>query len=202
MHQQGIEPGPWPGSLSRVPHATAGQIRCYGLYGSYVLCSVLHRIDNILYCENLVITHHIGIEWPLCIYFKTPCYIVDIPNNMIHGANMGPTWVLSAPDGPHIGPMIFAIWDDLVMVYKVGDLWCIVWNSYDVLYGGMMIHSMDELLCVVMMPCVQGFDALCEGTLMHCVQEEEFTVWKRFDTSSGRAMIRCVDEERCNGWRA
>ena len=26
----------------------------------------------------------------------------------IHGANMGPTWVLSAPDGPHVGPMNLA----------------------------------------------------------------------------------------------
>ena len=25
------------------------------------------------------------------------------------GANMGPTWVLSAPDGPHVGPMNLAI---------------------------------------------------------------------------------------------
>ena len=28
---------------------------------------------------------------------------------MVHGANMGPTWVLSAPDGPHVGPMNLAI---------------------------------------------------------------------------------------------
>ena len=27
------------------------------------------------------------------------------PDNKVHGANMGPTWVLSAPDGPHVGPM-------------------------------------------------------------------------------------------------
>ena len=26
-----------------------------------------------------------------------------------HGANMGPTWVLSAPDGPYVGPMNLAI---------------------------------------------------------------------------------------------
>ena len=26
------------------------------------------------------------------------------PDSKVHGANMGPTWVLSAPDGPHIGP--------------------------------------------------------------------------------------------------
>ena len=27
----------------------------------------------------------------------------------VHGANMGPTWVLSAPDGPYVGPMNLAI---------------------------------------------------------------------------------------------
>ena len=31
------------------------------------------------------------------------------PDSKVHWANMGPTWVLSAPDGPHIGPMNFAI---------------------------------------------------------------------------------------------
>ena len=31
------------------------------------------------------------------------------PYSKIHGANMGPTWVLSAPDGPHVGPMNLAI---------------------------------------------------------------------------------------------
>ena len=32
-----------------------------------------------------------------------------IPYNTVHGANMGPTRVLSAPDGPHVGPMNLAI---------------------------------------------------------------------------------------------
>ena len=31
------------------------------------------------------------------------------PDNKVHGANMGPTWVLSAPDGPHVSPMNLAI---------------------------------------------------------------------------------------------
>ena len=31
------------------------------------------------------------------------------PESKVHGANMGPTWVLSAPDGPHVGPMNLAI---------------------------------------------------------------------------------------------
>ena len=31
------------------------------------------------------------------------------PDSKVHGTNMGPTWVLSAPDGPHIGPINLAI---------------------------------------------------------------------------------------------
>ena len=31
------------------------------------------------------------------------------PDSKVHGANMGPTWDLSATDGPHVGPMDLAI---------------------------------------------------------------------------------------------
>ena len=30
-------------------------------------------------------------------------------DSKVHGANMGPTWGLSTPDGPHVGPMNLAI---------------------------------------------------------------------------------------------
>ena len=43
---------------------------------------------------------------------KFPYYwflVVEIPDSKVHGANMGPTWVLSAPDGPHVGSMKLAI---------------------------------------------------------------------------------------------
>ena len=33
------------------------------------------------------------------------------PDSKVHGANMGPTWVLSAPGGPHVGPVNLAIKD-------------------------------------------------------------------------------------------
>ena len=35
----------------------------------------------------------------------------NIPDNKVNGANMGPTWVLPAPDGPHVGPINLAIKD-------------------------------------------------------------------------------------------
>ena len=37
---------------------------------------------------------------------------IATPDSKVHGANMGPTWLLSAPDGPHVRPMNVAIWDD------------------------------------------------------------------------------------------
>ena len=39
-----------------------------------------------------------------------------IPDNKVHGANMGPTWVLLAPDGPHAGPMNIAIRDESILL--------------------------------------------------------------------------------------
>ena len=32
-----------------------------------------------------------------------------MPESKVHGASMGPIWVLSAPDGSHVGPMNLAI---------------------------------------------------------------------------------------------
>ena len=37
--------------------------------------------------------------------------IRQVRDSKVHGANMGPTWVLSAPDGLHADPMNFAIWE-------------------------------------------------------------------------------------------
>ena len=39
------------------------------------------------------------------------------PDRQVHGANMGPTWVLSAPDGPHVGPMNLAM-KEVILVFS------------------------------------------------------------------------------------
>ena len=36
---------------------------------------------------------------------------INTPDSKVHGANMGPIWVLLTPDGPHVGPMDLAIRD-------------------------------------------------------------------------------------------
>ena len=56
-------------------------------------------------------------------------YISNVPDSKVHGANMGPTWVLAAPDGPHVGPMNLAIRGicpySLVPDDKLGLLWAV-----------------------------------------------------------------------------
>ena len=36
--------------------------------------------------------------------------VLSHPDSKLHGANMGPTWVLLSPGGPHVGAMKLAIW--------------------------------------------------------------------------------------------
>ena len=37
--------------------------------------------------------------------------IENVPDSKVRVANMGPTWILSAPGGPHVGPMNLVIMD-------------------------------------------------------------------------------------------
>ena len=37
-----------------------------------------------------------------------------VPDSKVHGANMGPIWGRQDPDGPHVGPMNFAIWGGML----------------------------------------------------------------------------------------
>ena len=43
-----------------------------------------------------------------CGLLPTLTKAVIFPDSKVHGTNMGSTWALSAPDGPHVGPMNLA----------------------------------------------------------------------------------------------
>ena len=57
------------------------------------------------------------------------------PNSKVHGTNMGPTWVLSASDGPHVGPMNLAI--------RVYDYLTSIGLLYESQYGFRRYHSTE-----------------------------------------------------------
>ena len=71
----------------------------------------------------------IGLTWYI---FFSPSQLSTVmhsyPDSNVHGANMGPTWVLSAPDGPHVGPMNLAI-----RVVSSGGWNCVKYSPLQVL---------------------------------------------------------------------
>ena len=38
-------------------------------------------------------------------------WVINNPDSKVHGANLGPIWGRQDPDGPHVSPMNFAIWE-------------------------------------------------------------------------------------------
>ena len=51
------------------------------------------------------------MEWKWCelIVHGHACDQDNYPDSKVHEANMGPTWVLSAPGGPHVGHINLAM---------------------------------------------------------------------------------------------
>ena len=54
---------------------------------------------------------HAGLKVTPCWYRGLTYKRRFLRSNKVHEANMGPTWVLSATDGPHVGHMNLAIRD-------------------------------------------------------------------------------------------
>ena len=77
-----------------------------------------------------------------------------IPDSMpiVHGAHMGPIWVLSAPDGPHVGSMNLAIRDvwQCFVVYGICTLNCETrkWSIWDV-YRHTMVDILDTIIAKI-----------------------------------------------------
>ena len=104
---------------------------------------LLHSV--LIYCVTLIGANDIHLLWSVCVIpmiglendvlgifyvylpYGQPLSHPDLhtwksaplhkhsPDSKVPGANMGPTWVLSAPDGLHVGPRNFAI---MVPIHK------------------------------------------------------------------------------------
>ena len=48
------------------------------------------------------------------------------PDSKVRVANMGPTWILAAPGGPHVGPMNLAIRVDTGAPMFCHNNWCAI----------------------------------------------------------------------------
>ena len=66
------------------------------------------------------------LRFMIILLWKLWLQCLGLPDSKVHGANMGPTWVLSAPEGPHVGPMNLSI-----RAKFINDDY--VWNSASIL---------------------------------------------------------------------
>ena len=80
-----------------------------------------------------------------------------VPDSKVHGANMGPTRVLSAPDGPHVGPMSLAIRGVVPLhhcqFYSKSSQWTShispAWTRYGVCYLGLIYLYSTSVILVI-----------------------------------------------------
>ena len=83
---------------------------------------------------------------------------IIIPDNKVHGVNMGPTWGRQDPGGPHVGHMNLAIWDyneARAEAFFIIDVWNkFLENIHQKNNQSWWCHDM-EMLSVLL--------ALCEG---------------------------------------
>ena len=77
---------------------------------------VPRRLDNVANFQNWMGNNFI-CNW---VHKSKHAHLVrkNTPHSKVHGANMGPTWVLSAPDGPHVGPMNLDIRDTTFFTFN------------------------------------------------------------------------------------
>ena len=53
---------------------------------------------------------------PECHYGVLFLKLQNNPDSKVHGANMGPIWGRQDPGGPHVGPMNFAISEEVMKI--------------------------------------------------------------------------------------
>ena len=105
-------------------------IVCFAVSHSYFTdkqrqCWVDPQHTSRVSCQKGPICHasawRVGPFWQEDLIWLTgsafSVYIHGVPDSKVHGANMGPTWVLSAPDGPHVGSTNLAIRGDSLHMY-------------------------------------------------------------------------------------
>ena len=71
----------------------------------------------------------------------------NYPDSEVHGGNMGPTWVLSAPDGPHVGPMN--------LVIRVDDVSESLMRNRHLPWVVITTTRSDDKVCIMKILCFQ-----------------------------------------------
>ena len=75
-------------------------------YALFVFLNSYHCYESCVYGSALALVAAVRSDDQQCI-------TDEYTDSKVHRANMGPTWVLSAPDEPHVSPINLAIGVDI-----------------------------------------------------------------------------------------
>ena len=102
--------------------------------GISAIVNILHPLDYIVVHLNPDVMQRCNI-WSI---YRILTY------NKVHGANMGPTWVLLARGGPHVGPMNLAIRASLLLAR---DKWSIRYITSGAIWESSCQESPANVIC-------------------------------------------------------
>ena len=70
------------------------------------LCTlVIWNVCETIEWQTVFLVYLVKYALNFVVFISCGCIIIINPDSKVNGANMGPTWVLLAPDGPHVGPL-------------------------------------------------------------------------------------------------
>ena len=104
---------------------------------------------------------------------------MNSPDSKVHWANMEPTWVMSAPDGPHVGQMNLAIgeslWPDCLLWYPF-LLFGVSGNSPSI-YRGSQACALQAAITVLIIAHI--YDELLDSTAAYGIPQKNImmTSW-------------------------
>ena len=91
------------------------KVLTFQTYSGTLQLSPLAKISHAFYVYHILISLVISVSHPNAQRPRSLSVAITLdrfhnyPDSKVRGANMGPTGVLSAPDGPHVGHRNFAI---------------------------------------------------------------------------------------------
>ena len=99
-----------------------------------------------------------------------------VPDSKVHGDNMGPTWVLPDPDGPHAGPMNLAIRgvmdrDRMLWLRKATH------KGWNYILSGYLFLSKLPQKNLVPLPWGQNMGVLCDLNVWSILHLSGCVVW-------------------------
>ena len=143
------------------PRVSPAQFKSCWWHHNWLLM-MSQRPDNCNVSTWKVISNSLNVDF---IHSDIHCRLgkKTVPNSKVHGANMGPNWVLSAPDGLHVVPMNLVIRAILQCYFTATG--AITWqrNHNKIKLYTNHVHVLRDKVCPKHVHCYTKYFFICDS---------------------------------------